>query len=139
MMEQQEVLVEGRFEVWQQLAADIAARHRVETLQKPETCMVMMQAKDSVEKTPFYLGEALMCEAGVQVDGTAGYGFALEDEPERVWCLAVIDAALTAHLPEEQEIRAAIAAEERRLQGEQQRERDLVASTMVRFAMMEGQ
>lgn len=138
-MKQQEVLAEGRLEIWQQLAQMVAAKHKVEVLQAPETCLAMIQAIDSVGEIPFYLGEVLMCEMAVQVDGVTGYGFALEDEQDRAWCLAVIDAALEANIPEEPEIRAAIAAEERHLLDERQREQDLVASTMVRFAVMEGQ
>ncbi len=138
-MEQQEILAEGRSSAWQQLAAAIEAGHQVETVKAPETCLAMMQAVDSVGETPFYLGEVLMCEAAVRVDGVIGYGFALDDEPERAWYLAVIDAALAAGLPEGQEIRAAIAAEEQQLLKERRPEQDLVAGTTVRFATMEGQ
>ena len=66
-MEPQEILAEGRLEAWQQLAAAIAARHEVETVKEPETCLAMMQTVDSVGETPFYLGEVLMCEATVRV------------------------------------------------------------------------
>jgi alpha-D-ribose 1-methylphosphonate 5-triphosphate synthase subunit PhnG len=138
-MEQQEILAEGRLDAWQQLAALISTGNEVETLKAPETCLAMMQAVDSVEETPFYLGEVLMCEAAVRIEGAVGYGFALDDDPERAWCLAVIDAALAAGLPEEQEIRAAIAAEGQRLLKERQLEQELVAGTMVHFALMEGQ
>lgn len=134
-----EILAEGRLETWQQLTAAIEARHRVEIVKAPETCLVMMQTVDSVGGTPFYLGEVLMCEAAVRVGGAIGYGFALEDEPGRAWCLAVIDAALAAGMPEEREIRAAIDDEGRHLLDERQLAQDLVAGTMVRFATMEGQ
>jgi alpha-D-ribose 1-methylphosphonate 5-triphosphate synthase subunit PhnG len=138
-VELQEILAEGRLEAWQQLAAAIETGHRVETVKAPETCLAMMQTVDSVGETPFYLGEVLMCEAAVRVDEVIGYGFALEDEPGRAWCLAVIDAALAAGLPEEQEIRAAIDDEGRHLLAEWQLVQDLIAGTMVHFATMEGQ
>jgi alpha-D-ribose 1-methylphosphonate 5-triphosphate synthase subunit PhnG len=138
-VEPQEILAEGRLEAWQQLTATIEARHNVKTVKAPETCLAMMQAVDSVGETPFYLGEVLMCEAAARVDGVIGYGFALEDDPERAWCLAVIDAALAAGLPEGREIRAAIDGEGRQLLEERRLVQDLVAGTMVRFAVMEGQ
>jgi alpha-D-ribose 1-methylphosphonate 5-triphosphate synthase subunit PhnG len=138
-VEPQEILAEGRLEVWQKLAAAIEARHNVKTVKAPETCLAMMQAVDSVGETPFYLGEVLMCEAVARVDGVLGYGFALEDDPERAWCLAVIDAALGAGLPEGPEIRAAIDGEGRQLLEERRLVQDLVAGTMVHFAVMEGQ
>jgi alpha-D-ribose 1-methylphosphonate 5-triphosphate synthase subunit PhnG len=138
-VEQQEILAEGRLEVWQQLAAAIETRHNVKTVKAPETCLAMMQAVDSVGETPFYLGEVLMCEASARVDGVIGYGFALEDDPERAWCLAVIDAALGAGLSEWQEILAAIDGEGRQLLEERRLAQGLVAGTMVHFAVMEGQ
>jgi alpha-D-ribose 1-methylphosphonate 5-triphosphate synthase subunit PhnG len=126
-------------ETWKQLAAVIEARHNVKTVKAPETCLTMMEAVDSVGETPFYLGEVLMCEAVVKVDGVIGYGFALEDDQDRAWCLAVIDAALAAGLPEGREIRLAIDGEERQLLEERRLVQDLVAGTMVHFAVMEGQ
>jgi alpha-D-ribose 1-methylphosphonate 5-triphosphate synthase subunit PhnG len=95
-VEPQEILAEGRLEVWKKLSTMIEARHNVKAVKASETCLAMMQAVDSVGETPFYLGELLMCEAVARVDGVLGYGFALEDDPERAWCLAVIDAALGA-------------------------------------------
>jgi hypothetical protein len=51
----------------------------------------------------------------------------------------VLDAALAAGLPEGREIRAAIDGEGRQLLEERRLVQDLVAGTMVRFAVMEGQ
>ncbi len=137
-MEQEEILAEGRLEVWQRLAAAIAAGHQVETVKAPETCLMMMQAVDSVGETPFYLGEVLMCEAVAKVDGVTGYGFALDDQLERAWCLAVIDAALAAGLPDAPQIRTAIADECQWLMEGRRLEQDLVAGTAVRFETMGG-
>lgn len=137
-MEFREVLAEGALAVWEDLAEMIAARYEVKVLQEPETCMTMMQAIDSVGHTPFYVGEVLMTEAVVSINGAAGFGFVLEDEPVRALCMAIIDAALTAHIAEEAEIRRVIAAERQSAVERQRREKALVAATRVRFAIMEG-
>ncbi len=137
-MELQDVLTQGDFALWQELARGIAGRHEVKVVQNPDTCLVMMQALDSVGGTPFCLGEVLISEAAVTVNGIKGYGLALEDEPARVLCFAVINAALAARVPEEQEILGAIAAEKERLLRIQRREESFVAGTKVRFDIMEG-
>lgn len=137
-MELQEILAEGNLMVWLRLAEEIAQKHDVQVLKAPETCTVMLQATDSVELTPFYLGEVLITEAAVSLDGVTGYGFALEDDLQRAVCTAVIDAALSAGVEEEPYIRAIIATEEQRLIGLRQTEASLVAATKVNFAVMEG-
>jgi alpha-D-ribose 1-methylphosphonate 5-triphosphate synthase subunit PhnG len=137
-MEFREIMAEGNLSVWEDAAEMIAARHNIKVLQEPEICMTMMQAMDSVGHTPFYVGEILMTEAAVSINEATGFGFALEDEPVRALCIAIIDAALTAHIEEEVEIRCIVAAEEQRILERQQQETALVAATQVRFAIMEG-
>jgi alpha-D-ribose 1-methylphosphonate 5-triphosphate synthase subunit PhnG len=137
-MELCEVLAEGSLSVWLQLAEEIAQKHHIQILHHPETCTVMLQAIDSVGLTPFYLGEVLMTETAVLIKGITGYGFAMEDDPERAICAAIIDAALRANVPEESDIRKVISAEKERVAERRQQEMSLVASTKVNFAIMEG-
>lgn len=137
-MELQDVLIQGDFSLWQEIARGITGRHEVKVVQNPDTCLVMMQALDSVGGTPFCLGEVLLSEAAVTVNGTIGYGLAIEDEPARVLCFAVINAALAAQVPEKQDILNAIAAEKERLLQMLRQEDSLVAGTKVRFDIMEG-
>jgi len=124
--------------VWEDMAEMIAGKYEIKVLQEPATCMTMMQAIDSVGHTPFYVGEVLMTEAVVSINGATGFGFVLEDEPVRALCMAIIDAALTASIAEEVEIKHIIAAEEQRILEGWRQEEKLVAATQVRFAIMEG-
>jgi alpha-D-ribose 1-methylphosphonate 5-triphosphate synthase subunit PhnG len=132
------IMAEGDLDRWLDLAQTIVDRHKVEIMLPPEPCTAMLQAVDSVGCTPFYLGEVLMSEAAVAVNGVAGYGFALEDEPRRALCVAIIDAALAGEVPETAAIRAALADEAARLSAQAKREESLVAATKVNFAIMEG-
>ncbi len=137
-MDFREIMAEGDLGRWLDLAQSIVDRHKVEIMMPPEPCTAMLQAVDSVGCTPFYLGEVLMSEAAVAVDGVAGYGFAIEDEPQRALCVAIIDAALAAEVPETAAIRRALADEAARLSAQAKREESLVAATKVNFAIMEG-
>ena len=137
-MELREILAEGSFQVWLTLAEEIAQKHDIQVLRAPETCTVMLQATDSVGQTPFYLGEVLITEAAVAIGTVTGYGFALEDEPERAIYNAVIDAALAADVAESDYIRKTIAAEKEQILLRRQKEASLVAATRVNFAIMEG-
>lgn len=137
-MELKEIFAEGSATVWLRLAEKIEKKHDVQILQAPETCTVMLQVMDSVGLTPFYLGEVLITEAAVILEGVTGYGFAMEDDPERAVYTAIIDAALRAGVAEEPYIREIIAAEEERIMKHQYTEASLVAATKVNFAIMEG-
>jgi len=137
-MELQEILAEGSLIVWLRLAEQIAKTHVIQILHHPDTCTVMMQATDSVGLTPFYLGEVLVTETTVSLDGIVGYGFSLEDEPERAVCAAIIDAALRVPVSEAEYIRKIIAAEEQCIIERLRHEEALVAATRVNFAIMEG-
>jgi alpha-D-ribose 1-methylphosphonate 5-triphosphate synthase subunit PhnG len=137
-MDFREIMAEGDLETWLDLAQAIADRHMVEILLPPETCTAMLQTVDSVGDTPFYLGEVLMSEAAVAIDGVAGYGFALENEPHRALCIAIVDAALAARVPYTPAIRRALNGEADRIRERQRREGSLVAATKVNFAIMEG-
>lgn len=137
-MDIREVIAEGELNVLLDVAQAIADLHEVKVLQRPETCTVMLQAVDSVGETPFLVGEVLMTEAAVAIHGVTGYGFAIEDEPQRALCGAVIDAALRAALPERDAILSALTAEAGRIRARCEKEAGLVAATTVNFAIMEG-
>ncbi|MHC1759382.1 MAG: phosphonate C-P lyase system protein PhnG [Negativicutes bacterium] len=137
-MELQELLAEGDPERWRQLAEDIARYHEVEVVGSPETCLVMMQIKDSVGQTPFYAGEVLMTEATVRVNGILAHGFTLEDDPVRALCHAVITAAMQSEMPEKTLIEEVLKEETERLHCRRIEEDGLIASSRVRFDIMEG-
>lgn len=137
-MDFRKIIAEGELGVWLEAAQAIADSHEVRVLKQPETCIVMLQATDSVGFTPFYLGEVLITEAVVEINGTAGYGFVLEDDPQRALCMAVLEAALAAGVSETETVRRLVAEEAGRIAERQRMENGLVAATRVEFAIMEG-
>ena len=66
----------------------------VQVVRQPSVATAMIRAEDSVEGQPFYLGEALITECELTVDGQAGFGVCLGDEPVRSYCIAVVDALI---------------------------------------------
>jgi len=137
-VEIREVMAEGNLALWERLADAIATEHEVVVVEPPATGLVMMHARDSVRDTPFCLGEVLITRATVTINGVAGYGFALEEDGVRAMCVAVLDAALAAALPESEEILPVVGGESRRLMERRRQENLLLAGSKVRFAIMEG-
>jgi len=59
--------------------------------QAPRAGLVMVTVRDPFG-TPFHLGEVLVSEAEVQLDGGTGYGAVCGDEPEQALLLAAVAA-----------------------------------------------
>lgn len=70
----------------------IEALGSIETIKRPNMGLVMMRAEESVENAVFNVGEVLVSEATVSVDGMLGYGISMGNEQEKAEVLAMIDA-----------------------------------------------
>lgn len=66
------------------------------------TGLVMLPATDSVTGTAFYLGEVLVAEALVRVGDAQGYAGCLGRDLEQALAIALVDAACTANLCQDQ-------------------------------------
>ncbi len=128
------VLCECSLDRLRGLVEELEARHDIVMLRQPSVCLTMLRTEDSLEKQEFFLGEALTTDCEVTVDGRPGYGLCMGDQPQRCYCLAVVDALRDRSLPEIEQFLtaegAAIAAEERR-------EFNLTLRTQVNFKLME--
>jgi len=92
-MERQDyILCECELEPLESFVASLEENFEIKIARMPSICMTMVQAEDSVEFQPFYLGEALTTECEVIINGQKGYGICLGDEPLRTYCIAFIDA-----------------------------------------------
>ncbi|MCR8641167.1 phosphonate C-P lyase system protein PhnG [Paenibacillus sp. N1-5-1-14] len=64
----------------------------IEVIHEPAMGLVMMKAQESAENVQFYVGEVLITDCTVSVDGDLGYAARMGNEPEAVYVLAVVDA-----------------------------------------------
>jgi alpha-D-ribose 1-methylphosphonate 5-triphosphate synthase subunit PhnG len=108
-------------------------------IRKPEICLTMIQAEDSVEKQPFYLGESLTTECEVMVCDQSGIGICLGDEPQRAYCIAYVDALLQSNNAHDPELVAFLQEQGKHILKNQQEEFDLIMKTRVDFKLMEQQ
>jgi alpha-D-ribose 1-methylphosphonate 5-triphosphate synthase subunit PhnG len=131
------VLCECDLPVLQRFVEGLEARHDVKLTKPPGICLTMVRAEDSLEKQEFFLGEALTSECEVAVDGAAGYGLCLGEEPVRAYCLAVCDALLHGAGAVPAELEAFIGAERVKLAGRETEEFNRILRTQVDFKMME--
>jgi len=110
------------------------AEFRVE--RAPRAGLVMYTVRDPFD-TPFHLGEVLVSEAEVALDGQIGYGAVCGDEPERALLLAAVEAAEgSGHAAVLGGIGEFINRLEKRHVEEKTRSSKIAASTKVRFEAM---
>lgn len=121
----------------QTIVARIEQSAAVEIKKPAHTVLVMMGVRESVQMVPFYLGEVLISQCAVAVDGTIGYGFIMGEELEKAYCLAVIDGACAGRHPLTAEIERVVQDQTELLERQQDLEQALIAKTRVRFETME--
>lgn len=135
--ENMRVLGSLELEQLQTIAGKIGNTAGIEIKKPARTALVMMGVRESVQLVPFYLGEVLISQCTVAVDGTIGYGFIMGDELEKAYCLAVIEAAIAGNHPLTEEITAAVSGQAEAIRRQNLLEHALIAKTRVRFERME--
>jgi alpha-D-ribose 1-methylphosphonate 5-triphosphate synthase subunit PhnG len=102
----------------------------------PRTGLVMVTVRDPFD-TLFHLGEVLVSEAEVVLDGHAGCGMICGDEPERALLLAAVEAAESSgRVSTLDGIHDFIGQLEERSAAQTARLSKLAAATEVRFESM---
>lgn len=92
--------------ILKQVTAVTTRRNRVGSL--------MVPGRDTVTGIPFHLGEALIAEAEIEVDGSVGYAACLGRDLEFAVAIAVVDAVVQAGRFRE-EVGALVTQESERL------------------------
>jgi alpha-D-ribose 1-methylphosphonate 5-triphosphate synthase subunit PhnG len=130
-------LCECELEPLRQMVLQLEERHSIELRRSPSVCLTMIPAEDSLERQRFYLGEALTTECEVAVNGLAGFGLCLGDEPVRAYCIAVVDALLHGGGPGDADLDSFLRAQGAVVSRRDKDEFDLVLQTQVDFKLME--
>ncbi|OPH50601.1 phosphonate C-P lyase system protein PhnG [Paenibacillus ferrarius] len=106
-----EILINGSPEVAISLSRDIMNRYNIVVIEEPNHGLVMVKVRETAQQSLFYLGEVLVTECKVQIEGAIGVGLIKGDDPEKAYALAVIDAAYAAGLKETKEWFSILQAE----------------------------
>lgn len=130
------VLCECDLEHLKELVIQLEADYNVRVTKEPSICLTMVRAEDSLERQEFYLGEALTSECEVDVDGRAGFGLCLGEEPVRCYCIAVLDAFLQGG-PTDSRINDFVEAHDALVSSRNREDYARAMSTRVDFKLME--
>jgi alpha-D-ribose 1-methylphosphonate 5-triphosphate synthase subunit PhnG len=76
------------------MAADIQKDHDVTVIKEPGKTLAMIKMREPAASSLFYLGEVIVCEAVVELEGVRGMAVTMGDQLEKVLHMAIIDAAI---------------------------------------------
>lgn len=136
-----EYLIEGRRQSALDAAALVESEAEIEVVVAPRQGLVMNQVRESARNSRFFLGEALMTECRVRVNGSDGLGAVLGGDAALARALAVVDGAYACgeSLRCLAEVDALIAQEGRVAAARRVKEESRTLASRVSFNEMGGQ
>jgi len=137
MQDQDYILCECELQPLEAFVVTLEETVEVKLVKEPALCMTMVQAEDSVEFQPFYLGEALTTECELLVNGIRGIGICLGDEPVRAYCIAFMDAYTQLRDVNMQVVIDFLSQQSDIIEHNAKIENDLILRTKVDFKLME--
>lgn len=120
----------------QELAGEIKTQHEITVVKAPEKSLAMIKMRDPVKESLFYLGEVIVSEAIVDLDGAKGTAVLMGDDYEKALDMAVIDAACNKGVFARFDVLEQLEAEQNR---RTEQENALFLKTMVNFTSMDSE
>lgn len=128
------ILARAGAEQVRELADEIKAAHTPVIVKAPEKSLTMIRLREPVQESLFYLGEVIVSEAIVDLDGAKGVAVLMGDDFDKVLDMAVIDAACNKGVFRRYDVLEQLEKEQtRRLE----KENALFMQTMVSFHSMD--
>jgi len=131
-----EILIKGSAEISVKLAQEVQTSYDVKTIEEPNKSLVMVKVRESAKRSLFYLGEVLITECKVLINGSLGIGMVKGHEPALAYNLAIIDAAYNANLPQIKDWTKILLVEEARINEECEALKNKILKTKVNFDTM---
>ena len=75
------------------LSASVRESHSPVIIKGPGKTLTMIKMREPVRQSLFYIGEVIVSEAVVEIDGVKGIAVTMGDDTEKTLDMAIIDAA----------------------------------------------
>ena len=118
------------------IAEDIKKKKEIVVVKTPEKVLTMIKMREPVKESLIYLGEVIVTEATVSIDGVNGTAVAMGDDYEKTLGMAIIDAAFNCNLFENEEQFLALEKEQTI---KDEKENAMFKKTMVNFHSMDSE
>lgn len=131
------ILVECMTDLPKRLCAQIENKYEINVLEAPNNGLVMLKMRENSKRSLFYLGEVLVTECKVEINGVIGLGILNGLDEQKAYQLAVIDAAYNAHLPETDDWTALLQQDLSTIEEYNEQESARILQTKVNFETMD--
>ena len=112
------------------IAAGVRSAYSPVIVKEPGKTLTMIKLRDPVKQGVFYIGEVIVCEAAVEIDGVRGLSVIMGDDEEKALDMAIIDAAVNMGVFDDFE---KLAELERKQNKREMQEHAMNLRTMVNF------
>jgi len=133
------ILIDGSEDLLKRISQDIEEHYSVKIIDPPEEGTVMLKMRDAARNHPFYLGEVLVTESRVMVEGTTGLGILKGHHPDKAYQLALVDGAYRKGLDRIHLWDTWLAEEEKNVEENRDRFHSRISRSRVNFSTMEDQ
>ena len=117
-----------------ELSVEIQKTFRPVIVKEPGKTLTMIKMREPVRHSLFYIGEVIVCEATVEIDGVQGAAVAMGDDTGKILNMAIIDAAINKGVFTGMELLLTLEKEQN---DREMRENALHLKTMVNFQSMD--
>lgn len=118
------------------MAGKLQSAYSVVVVKEPGKTLTMVKLRETVEESLFYLGEVIVWEAVVELDGVRGMAVTMGEAAEKVLSMAVIDAAINRGVFRDEDTLLKLEAEQ---VAQDRRENAMHLQTMVNFTAMDAE
>ena len=118
------------------LAAGIQKTHSPVIVKGPDKTLTMIKMREPVKQSLFYIGEVIVCEATVEIDGIKGIAVLMGDDTGKTLDMAIIDAAINNGVFNDMDTLLELEKEQN---DRVMREYAMHLKTMVNFESMDGE
>lgn len=121
----------------QVIAEPLTHKYSIQIIKEPTKSLAMVQLRETVQESLFYIGEVLVVEAIVSIGDVKGMAVTLGDDFEKVLAMAILDACLNKKIEESSAIEQSLFQLERKQIEKEQKENALFQKTKVNFNSMD--
>ncbi|ASV67879.1 MULTISPECIES: phosphonate C-P lyase system protein PhnG [Cytobacillus] len=130
------ILVKAGASLAKEMAREVTEHYDVKEIVAPRNGLTMLKVRETAKQSLFYLGEVLMTETMVEIEGSLGKGMVIGLEEEWSRDLAIIDAAYGAKLPIIARWNQFLQAKEEAIINQENKEQAQLMETKVSFETM---
>ena len=118
------------------MAEKIKKINEVVIVKEPEKALTMIKMREPVKESLFYLGEVIVTEATVAINGVNGTAVAIGDDFDKTLSMAIIDAACNGNVFEDELVLLEL---EKGQICKEEKENAMFIKTMVNFNSMDSE